>query len=85
MFKRCHPALRKAKIVINGAQGELYVLKKVVADHVVESACGAVSVFWPLSKEEYAAQPVVTYKGKVTLQYSIMLNGKKNKRQFSIV
>lgn len=85
MFKRCHPALRKAKIVINGAQGELYILAKVVEDHMIESACGTVSVFWPLSHEEYSAQPEVKYKGQPTDKFSIKLNGKKNKRMFSLV
>ena len=81
-FAKIHPSLRAAVALV---EDSVYYLTSTNEDHTVRSRCGRVRVYWPLSNDEYEAQPIVTVDGVETLNYNIKLAGKKNRRKWSIV
>ena len=81
-FARIHPALRAATLTIHET---VYYLTGTGEDHTVRSRCGRIRVYWPLGKDEYEAQPIVTMDGNEVQDYSIKLAGKKRRKNWSIV
>jgi len=81
-FAKIHPALRAATVTVNGV---LYYLTSTNINHTVRSRCGKVRVHWPLSNDEYQAQPDVTVNGVPVENYAIKLPKKGRYKQWSLV